>query len=211
VINENFTFNIGKLLSLIRNIEDEIEVYSGEHDLLLIANIIALSVTRHGMIRLPINHTLRLNFRHGAGDRVINILNLEHRAPGQLTGKSIIINEDVRNKLNISYVVLGVGLFCLAPATYIYVSDRRKFSRKTVDSVVKPLRDYLIEVGGSPIDEASSMVVDVDGIDALRKIAEGLGRPVLMRRIDDYNADLYVIDGNLVYKYSLSIQREVED
>lgn len=89
----------------------------------------------------------------------------------------------------------------MAPSTYFYFNNRKRIGGKSVESIIKPLRDYLIESEYFPFEGGDICLIKVKSIDDLAKIAEGLGRPVLLKRVNDKHVTLRLIDGNIVYEY----------
>lgn len=206
-INSSFTLNFGDILSIIELIEDETGTRSNVYDLLLIAKVNVLSSTDYGLISLPINHTLRITLRNSmGGGQLIEITNLSYKEPGSITKREVVINEDVKFRLYASYALLGVGLVLLTPSTYFFLTNRKKDGGRSIESIIKPLEEYLIEVKELPFKNKDVLSVEVKSIDDLAKIAEGLGKPILLKRVSNRSAILRLIDGNVLYEYVVKLK-----
>lgn len=206
-INSSFTLNFGDIFRIIELIEDETGTRSSVYDLLLIAKVNVMSSTDYGLISLPINHTVRMTLRNSmGGGQLIEITNLSYKKPGSITKREVIINEDVRFRLYVSYALLGIGLVFLTPSAYFFLTNRKKDGGRSIESIIKPLDEYLIEVKELPFKNKDVLSVKVKSIDDLAKIAEGLGKPVLLRRVNDKSAILCLVDGNVLYEYVVGLK-----
>lgn len=208
----NFTLNLKNIFSIIDQIESETGTSSSAYNLFLTANVHVLSSTDMGLIDLPFNHTLNVVFKYEVGGgHIAEITNLNYRKSGSITKKEILVHEDTKYRLYASFALLGIGVIGLASSTYFYFNNKKRMSRKSIKSVIKPLKNYLIEVKELPFKSRDVLSVEVRSIDDLAKIAEGLGKPVLLKKVNSKSAILRLIDGNVLYEHVIELEKLSEN
>lgn len=208
--NFNLTLNLGDIFSLIKRIEDETGAYASSYTLTLTPNIHVLASNDVvGFIESSFSPQLTITIKYGGVEgSMISIDGLNHQKSDSVTRSQVIVHEDVKNKLYGFYALLGLSLAGLAPSIYFNFFRAGEGKKDVWKDLVKPLEDYLVKV--KSFSEGGSVVFELEDLEDLRKIAEGIGKPILMKIESDFVRIFRVVDGDVIYECRLEVKEKKE-
>ncbi|RLE53468.1 MAG: hypothetical protein DRJ26_03325 [Candidatus Methanomethylicota archaeon] len=195
---------------MIKRIEDETGAYASTYTLTLTPTIHVLASNDVvGFVESSFTPTLTIIIKYGGGEgSVISIDGLNHQKSDSVTRSNVIVHEDVKYKLYGFYALLGLSLAGLAPSIYFNFFRAGESKKDVWKDLLKPLEDYLVKV--KSFSEGGSVVFELENLEDLRKIAEGIGKPILMKSESDFVRIFRVIDGDVIYEYRLEVKEKEE-
>jgi hypothetical protein len=212
----NFTINVAQYEELVDLIKRETGTTVSDFSLEVEPEISTIAETDVGNIIDSFNPIMTVKFNYGEsiGD-YISIEGLEHKSPGAVTRTEIIYNEWVTNQRNLSY---GIAIFSFAGLVFmtgvLIKTKPPEKPEKPIEEMIKPFKEMVVGIAEEPSYEEGKIVIKIKSLNDLAKVADGLGKPILLREISPEALEekptqvLCVIDGLVRYEYVVTRSEE---
>ena len=156
--------------------------------------------TTAGPIHQIFTPTLLINFKHTDQGDIITIEDLRQTKTGAITENQTITRYDVINQRYASYVLITISIAGLVFSTRFYIKNRPRTKKMSLDNVLAPCKDLIIEAHEPPKIPPETTTINVETVQELAKTAEILAKPIILTRKPE--PTLTIIDQNTIYRHT---------
>jgi len=197
---ERYTFNITRIVELIRAIEDETETWFPVYYLRVVAEVNASVQARSDVIADSFKPIMTVKLAFSEGNKLLfEGLNSEKsRTVGEYVVSEVAWVKNMRYISYASSVFLAVAL---AYALRLYLVNRSPIS--PVQKAMRKHRDIIVESTKFGMEKGGRTVIEVKSIEDLTKISEDLLLKPIIHEEDPETRQhvFYILDGDVRYEY----------
>lgn len=171
--------------------------------------ILTLARTDVGTINENFNPALKVEFDYGEPD-YISMEGLQQTTLGKIERSETVFPQSTMNQRFVAYMMATTSLVALALTTRAYLRVKPP-AIKSVEEVIAPHKELVIEVAGEPSYKGNEVKVPMNSLEDLIKLADGLEKPVfhLKKPAKTPNGKqtqlFYVLEGPTRYQYEAEV------
>jgi len=155
--------------------------------------------TTAGPIHQIFTPTLLIDFKHTDKGDIIAIEDLDQTKTDAITESQTITRFDVMNQRYASYILVTISVAGLFFSTYLYRKATPETKKKSLDRIIAPYRDLIIEAVELPRTTPETATINVGTMKELVRTAEILVKPIVLTRKPE--PTLAVMDQNVMYTH----------